>query len=74
MNNLKNPLSETQDWVILSSTISLWTTLVLKLNGIKVNKIKLGYKEIYRKYVGNDYVFNQKEKYSLTISIYLIQN
>ena len=71
MKNLKNPTSDPQDWSILSSTISRWTTLVLKLNGIKVNKIKLGYKgykEIYRKYLGDDYEFNPEEKYSLIIS------
>ena len=68
MKNLKNPTSDPQDWSILSRTISRWTTLVLKLNGIKVNKIKLGYKEIYRKYLGDDYEFNPEEKYSLIIS------
>ena len=60
MNNLKNPSSNLQDWSIFSRTISRWTTLVLKLNGIKDNKIK--------------FVFNQKEKYSVIISIYLVQN
>ena len=68
MNNLKNPTSDPQDWEILSKTISRWTSLVLKLNGIKVNKIKLGYKEVYRRYLGDDYEFNPDEKYSLIIS------
>ena len=68
MKNLKNPTSDPQDWSILSRTISRWTTLVLKLNGIKVNRIKLGYKEVYRKYLGDDYDFNPEEKYSLIIS------
>jgi 1-acyl-sn-glycerol-3-phosphate acyltransferase len=68
MKNLKNPASDPQDWDILSRTISRWTSLVLKLNGIKVNRIKLGYKEVYRKYLGDDYDFNPEEKYSLIIS------
>ena len=68
MKNLKNPTSDPQDWEILSKTISRWTSLVLKLNGIKVNKIKLGYKEVYRRYLGDDYEFNPDEKYSLIIS------
>ena len=68
MKNLKNPASDPQDWNILSRTISRWTSLVLKLNGIKVNRIKLGYKEVYRKYLGDDYDFNPEEKYSLIIS------
>jgi len=68
MQDLKNPVSDPQDWEILSHTISRWTSLVLKLNGIKVNRIKLGYKEVYRKYLGDDYDFNPEEKYSLIIS------
>ena len=68
MKNLKNPASDPQDWEILSRTISRWTSLVLKLNGIKVNRIKLGYKEVYKKYLGDDYDFDPEEKYSLIIS------
>ena len=68
MKNLKNPTSDPQDWSIVSKTISRWTSLLLKLNGIKVNKIKLNYEEIYKKYLGEDYEFNPDEKYSLIIS------
>jgi 1-acyl-sn-glycerol-3-phosphate acyltransferase len=68
MKNLKNPSTDPQDWEVLSKTISRWTNLVLKLNGIKINKVKLNYKDVYRKYLGEDYEFNPDEKYSLIIS------
>ena len=68
MANLKEPISSPQDWNILSKTISLWTTWVLRLNGIKVKKVRLNYEDIYRKYLGPDYDFNPNENYSLIIS------
>ena len=68
MKNLKNPTSDPQDFSILSNTITKWTNWVLRLNGIKVNKIKLNYEDVYRKYLGQDYEFNPNEKYSLIIS------
>ena len=68
MKNLKNPTSDPQDWSIISHIISKWTTLLLKLNSIKINKIKLNYEDVYRKYLGQDYEFNPNEKYSLLIS------
>jgi lysophosphatidylcholine acyltransferase/lyso-PAF acetyltransferase len=68
MKNLKNPTSDPQDFSILSNTITKWTNWVLRLNGIKVNKIKLNYEDVYRKYLGQDYDFNPDEKYSLIIS------
>ena len=68
LNNLKNPTSNPHEWKILSDTISFWTTLLLKVNGIKINKIKLPYEEIYKKYLGEDYPFNPLEHYSLIIS------
>ena len=68
MKNLKNPTSDPQDFSILSNTITKWTNWVLRLNGIKVNKIKLNYEDVYRKYLGQDYEFNPDEKYSLIIS------
>ena len=68
MKNLKNPTSDPQDFSILSNTITKWTKWVLRLNGIKVNKIKLNYEDVYRKYLGQDYEFNPDEKYSLIIS------
>ena len=68
MKNLKEPITNPQDWSILSHTITLWTSWVLKLNGIKVRKIRLNYEDIYRKYLGPDYPFNPNENYSLIIS------
>ena len=68
MKNLKNPTTDPEDWSIISNIISKWTTLVLKLNCIKVNRITLNYEDIYKKYLGDDYDFNQDEKYSLIVS------
>ena len=68
MKNLKNPTTDPQDWSIISHIISKWTTLVLKCSCIKVNRIKLNYEDIYRKYLGPDYEFDPNEKYSLIIS------
>ena len=68
MKNLKNPSNDPQDWKVVSNTITRWTKLVLQLNGIKINKVKLNYEDVYRKYLGEDYEFNPDEKYSLIIS------
>ena len=68
MKNLKNPTTDPQDWSIISHIISKWTTLVLKCSSIKVNRIKLNYEDVYRKYLGPDYEFDPNEKYSLIIS------
>ena len=68
MKNLKNPSTDPQDWEVVSNTITRWTKLVLQLNGIKINKVKLNYEDAYRKYLGEDYEFNPDEKYSLIIS------
>ena len=68
MKNLKNPSTDPQDWEVVSNTITRWTKLVLQLNGIKINKVKLNYEDVYRKYLGEDYEFNPDEKYSLIIS------
>ena len=68
MKNLKNPSTDPQDWEVVSNTITRWTKLVLQLNGIKINKVKLNYEDVYRKYLGKDYEFNPDEKYSLIIS------
>ena len=68
MKKLKNPTSDPQDWSIISHILSFWTSWVLKLNGIKINKIQLNYEDTYRKYLGEDYDFDKNEKYSLIIS------
>ena len=68
MKNLKNPSTDPQDWEVVSNTITRWTKLVLQLNGININKVKLNYEDVYRKYLGEDYEFNPDEKYSLIIS------
>ena len=68
MKSLKNLSSDPEEWKLVSKTISLWTSLFLKVNGIKIKKLDLPYEEIYRKYLGEDYSFNPDEKYSLLIS------
>lgn len=68
MKKLKNPTSDPQDWSIISHILSFWTSWVLKLNGIKINKIQLNYEDTYRKCLGEDYDFDKNEKYSLIIS------
>ena len=66
--NLKNPTSDPEEWRILSDTISFWTTLLLNINGIKIIRKNLPYKEVYKKYLGEDYSFDPHEKYSLIVS------
>ena len=68
MNHLKNFNTNPDEWKLVSKTISLWTTILLKINGINIIKKKLPYEEIYKKYLGEDYIFDPNEKYSLLIS------
>ena len=68
MKNLKEPVTNPEEWSILSNTISSWTHRLLKFNGINIKKIRLNYEDIYKKYLGPDYTFNPDEKYSLIIS------
>ena len=68
MKNLKEPVTNPEEWSILSNTISSWTRRLLKFNGINIKKIRLNYEDIYKKYLGPDYTFNPDEKYSLIIS------
>ena len=68
MKTLKNSNTNPDEWKIVSHAITYLTGILLKLNGIKINKIKLEYEEIYKKYLGEDYSFDPNEKYSLLIS------
>ena len=68
MKNLKNPATDSEEWKILSETISFWTRWLLWFNGIQVIRINLPYEQIYKKYLGEDYSFSPNEKYSLIIS------
>ena len=68
INNLKNPTTDKEEWKILSETISFWTRLPLKINGIQIIKKNLPYEEIYKKYLGEDYFLEPNEKYSLIVS------
>ena len=68
MKKLKNLTSDPEEWKIVSETISFWTRVLLKFNGIKIVKKQLPYEEIYKKYLGEDYSFDPNEKYSLLVS------
>ena len=68
MKNLKNLTSDPEEWKLVSETISLWTRILLKINGIKIIKTQLPYEEVYKKYLGDDYNFDPNEKYSLLVS------
>ncbi len=68
MKILKNPTSNPKEWKIISEIISFWPRVLLKINGIKIIKIKLPYEDIYKKYLGENYSFDPNEKYSLLIS------
>ena len=70
MRTLKNPTSNPFEWKIISETISFWTKWLLRVNGIRVIKKKLPYEEIYKKYLGEDYDFSQKD-FSIYISNHL---
>lgn len=69
--NLKNPNTDPEEWKRLSETISYWTKLLLKVNGIEIVRINLPYEEVYKKYLGEDYTFDPNEKYSLIINNHL---
>lgn len=51
---------------IRSNVVKFWSTLFLKISFISLIKKDLKYEEIYKKYLGPDYDFNQKD-YSLLI-------
>ena len=52
---------------IHSEVIKFWSFLFLFTNGISLEKEKIEYEEIYKKYLGPEYNFKE-EKYSLIIS------
>ena len=68
MKIFKNINTDPQQWEIVSNVISYMTGIYFKFNGININKIKLPYEEIYKKYLGENYSFDPNEKYSLLIS------
>ena len=68
MKTIKNFTTNQEEWKLVSDTISCLTGIFFKLNGIKIIRIKKPYEEIYKKYLGEDYSFDQDEKYSLLIS------
>ena len=51
----------------LKNLISCWSWLFLAINGVRVKKKFPEYKEVYQKYLGEDYNF-EDDKYSLIIS------
>ena len=71
MKKLKNATTNPDEWSKMSEIISKWTRRLLKINCIHVNRIKLDYHDIYKKYLGENYEFNKDEKYSLIVSNHL---
>ena len=71
MKKLKNATTDPDEWSKMSEIISKWTRWLLKINCIHVNRIKLDYHDIYKKYLGENYEFNKDEKYSLIVSNHL---
>ncbi len=69
--NLKNSSTDPEEWKKVSETISYWTKMLLKVNGIEIARINLPYEEVYKKYLGEDYTFDPNEKYSLIIANHL---
>ena len=63
----KNLDTDSYESEIRSEVIKFWSFLFLYINGISLEKEKIDYEEIYKKYLGPDYNFNL-EKYSLIIS------
>ena len=61
MKKLKNATTDPDEWSKMSEIISKWTRRLLKINCIHVNRIKLDYHDIYKKYLGEDYEFNKDE-------------
>ena len=51
----------------IENAASFWINLYFILNNFTVTKLKLDYKDIYKKYLGEDYDFEQKD-FSLYIS------
>ncbi len=55
---------------LVTKATQFWASLFLKVNLIFVEKQNLPYKEVYQKYLGNDYNFNE-DKYSVLICNHL---
>ena len=60
-------VSDKKQWQKIKFAVTFWTTLFLRVNGIRVLYKKVKCEEIYKKYLGDDYDFSD-EKYSLLIS------
>ena len=55
---------------LLTKVTKFWSSVFLKINLISLIKQEMPYKDIYKKYLGDDYNFNE-EKYSLIICNHL---
>ena len=62
----KNLDTDSYENSIRSEVIKFWSFLFLYINGISLEKEKINYEDIYKKYLGPDYNFKE-EKYSLII-------
>ena len=68
MKKFKNMSTDPEEWKVVSNEIKFWTSMLFKLNMIKIVKKQKPYEEVYKKYLGENYSFDPNEKYSLLIS------
>ncbi len=51
----------------MKTAVSFWSSLFLFMNGVWIRRKHLDYEEVYKKYLGEDYDFND-DKYSIILS------
>ena len=51
----------------MKNAVSFWSSIFLVMNGVWIRRKHLDYEEVYKKYLGEDYDFND-EKYSIILS------
>ena len=67
LKKFKNPESDPKERKIMADIISFWARWFFFFNFVTLEEKKLPYEETYKKYLGDDYDFND-EQYSLIIS------
>ena len=66
----KNTATNKNENELISNATKFWASIFLKVSFISLIKQEISYKEVYKKYLGNDYDFKQ-DKYSLIICNHL---
>ena len=64
---LKNPTTDPKERKIITSLTSFYTNILFILMNFKIIEKKVEYEKVYKKYLGEDYDFNQQD-YSIMIS------